>query len=61
MHFSEADSELFKAFVIKKLENISDADSDVLADYGTLLDCVPSNGLYANPYQSSHWSRVMKT
>ncbi|KYG46313.1 hypothetical protein M433DRAFT_153531 [Acidomyces richmondensis BFW] len=29
----EADLEPFKAWVIKKLENISDADSDVLADY----------------------------
>jgi len=29
----EADSEPFKAWVVKKLETISDADSDVLADY----------------------------
>ncbi|KAK0854841.1 hypothetical protein LTS02_011355 [Friedmanniomyces endolithicus] len=33
MPLDEADSELFKVWVIKKLEAISDADSEVLADY----------------------------
>ncbi|KAI7503795.1 hypothetical protein KC347_g8498 [Hortaea werneckii] len=33
MHFDELDSEPFKQWIIKKLENIFDADSDVLADY----------------------------
>ncbi|KAI7718578.1 hypothetical protein KC353_g3661 [Hortaea werneckii] len=33
MHFDERDSEPFKQWIIKKLENIFDADSDVLADY----------------------------
>ncbi|GAB1737329.1 hypothetical protein NU219Hw_g1254t1 [Hortaea werneckii] len=33
MHFDEVDSEPFKQWIIKKLENIFDADSDVLADY----------------------------
>ncbi|KAK3703888.1 hypothetical protein LTR37_014211 [Vermiconidia calcicola] len=33
MHLNEADSELLKKWIIKKLEDISDADSDVLADY----------------------------
>ncbi|KAF1827429.1 uncharacterized protein K489DRAFT_16498 [Dissoconium aciculare CBS 342.82] len=33
MHMDDAESDLLKTWVIKKLENISDADSDVLADY----------------------------
>ncbi|KAK4955802.1 hypothetical protein LTR10_006741 [Elasticomyces elasticus] len=33
MPLAEADSDLFKAWVIKKLAAISDADSEVLADY----------------------------
>jgi hypothetical protein len=33
MHLNNAESELLKTWVIKKLEHISDADSDVLADY----------------------------
>lgn len=33
MHFTEAETEELKKWVIKKLEDISDADSDVLADY----------------------------
>ncbi|TKA24829.1 hypothetical protein B0A50_06558 [Salinomyces thailandicus] len=33
MHFAEADSQPFKKWIVTKLENISDADSDVLADY----------------------------
>ncbi|TKA83969.1 hypothetical protein B0A55_00210 [Friedmanniomyces simplex] len=33
MPLDDADSELFKSWVIKKLEAISDADSEVLADY----------------------------
>ena len=33
MHFDDADSLPLKNWVIKKLEDISDADSDVLADY----------------------------
>jgi len=33
MHFTEAETEELKKWVVKKLEDISDADSDVLADY----------------------------
>lgn len=33
MLFEEADAPLLKAWVVKKLESISDADSEVLADY----------------------------
>lgn len=33
MLFNDADEELVKAWVIKKLEDVSDADADVLADY----------------------------
>ncbi|KAF2161093.1 hypothetical protein M409DRAFT_59364 [Zasmidium cellare ATCC 36951] len=33
MLFDEADSELLKQWIVKKLEDVSDADSDVLADY----------------------------
>ena len=33
MHLDEAESELLKKWTVKKLEDISDADSDVLADY----------------------------
>ena len=33
MHLDEAESDLLKKWIIKKLEDISDADSDVLADY----------------------------
>lgn len=33
MLFDEADSELLKKWIVKKLEDVSDADSDVLADY----------------------------
>lgn len=33
MLFPESDSELLKQWIVKKLEDVSDADSDVLADY----------------------------
>lgn len=33
MKFDEADSELLKTWTIRRLEHVSDADSDVLADY----------------------------
>jgi len=33
MHFDESDSQPLKIWIVKKLEDISDADSDVLADY----------------------------
>lgn len=33
MHLGDSDAELLKKWIIKKLEDISDADSDVLADY----------------------------
>ncbi|KAK4541646.1 hypothetical protein LTR36_007790 [Oleoguttula mirabilis] len=33
MHVNEEESALLKTYIIKSLENISDADSDVLADY----------------------------
>lgn len=33
MHLDERESDLLKKWTIKKLEDISDADSDVLADY----------------------------
>lgn len=33
MHLDENESELLKKWIIKRLEDISDADSDVLADY----------------------------
>ena len=33
MHLDDKESELLKAWIVTKLENISDADSDVLADY----------------------------
>ena len=33
MHLDEGETDLLKKWVIKKLEDISDADSDVLADY----------------------------
>ncbi|KAK4506092.1 hypothetical protein PRZ48_004057 [Zasmidium cellare] len=33
MLFDETDSELLKQWIVKKLEDVSDADSDVLADY----------------------------
>lgn len=33
MLFDEADSDLLKTWIVKKLEDVSDADSDVLADY----------------------------
>ncbi|OOQ90141.1 CCCH zinc finger and RRM domain protein [Penicillium brasilianum] len=33
MHFTDAEAENVKTWVVKRLEDISDADSDVLADY----------------------------
>ena len=33
MHLDDSEAELLKKWIIKKLEDISDADSDVLADY----------------------------
>ncbi|KAK6429964.1 hypothetical protein LTR95_013888 [Oleoguttula sp. CCFEE 5521] len=41
MHLDDDDSELLKTWVIKRLSDISDADSDVLADY--VLALVKSN------------------
>lgn len=37
MHFTEEQTALLKTWVIKKLEDISDADADVLADYALAL------------------------
>lgn len=37
MHFTEEETALLKTWVIKKLEDISDADADVLADYALAL------------------------
>lgn len=37
MHFTEEETSLLKTWVIKKLEDISDADADVLADYALAL------------------------
>ena len=33
MHLDDAESDLLKKWIIKKLEDITDADEDVLADY----------------------------
>ena len=37
MQLDEAQGELLKKWIIKRLEDISDADSDVLADYVLML------------------------
>lgn len=39
MFFEEQDATELKAWLVSKLTNISDADSDVLADYVSLISC----------------------